>query len=494
MIPVGCIIVTMTVAAASVGSAVVAGIAFSFALFHFGAALSVRSYRWGLWAGGLSVATGVFAAAVYAQYNVTSPAAQIAAERVQYTAIVWIPVLVAGFERGVLGDRLGRLARVAAVVAAVLTGAVWVSPGVVTPQLVTRTFRFFDTTYVEPAIGPVGRLVLAYSGLLAVYIVGRFVRRRTQGFPGRRILQIGAVVWLLAALNDIAGTLGAQVPHFFLEYGFLAFLIAIMAQVLVQQYRAYELLRRQRQRIAESRNTLENTVRERTAELERTAGSLREEIDRHRRTEQDLRRAMSDREVLIREIHHRSKNNLQILSSLLNLARDRLQNTELESIITENQDRAHAMAAIHEQLYQADSLADVDFEGYVRQLAEHLSGIYAPENCDVDVELATEPVALPVDLAIPLGLLANEIITNSFKHAFVGRSTGVVRVQLEKADGGALLTLSDDGTGAEESLLEGRDGTLGAQLIRGLADQVGARLEVENDGGVTYRMAVPLAP
>jgi two-component sensor histidine kinase len=479
------------VAPASVGSAVVAGIAVSFALFHVAAALSIPAYRWGLWAGGLSAATAVFAGAVFLQYNAQSPAAQVLAERLQYSAIVWLPTLLAGFERGVAGERPGRWIGTGVGVAAVLSVIIWGSSAVVREEIISRQLFLFDVVYREPAVGPLGQLVAACAAAFAIVIVARLVRRKARGSPGRRMLQIGAIIWLATAVNDVAGTVGVPVPHYTLEYGFLAFLFAVMGQILTQQYRAYQLLRRQRERIADSRRHLEVMVSERTSQLVELAENLKKEVADHTRTEQELRRTSHEREVLIREIHHRSKNNLQILSSLWSLARTRVENPELDAIIEENQNRAHAMAAVHEQLYQSQSLSRIDFAAYLAQLSDHLASIHCPPEADIHIELMTEPIQLPIDLAVPLGLFANEVLTNSFKHAFAGRRTGVVRIGLGYRGEGAVLLLSDDGTGMETSLVEGNGGSMGSELIRALADQVHGCLTVESESGTTYRLELP---
>jgi PAS domain S-box-containing protein len=206
----------------------------------------------------------------------------------------------------------------------------------------------------------------------------------------------------------------------------------------------------------------------------------------------ELRAALEDREVLLQEVHHRVKNNLQVISSLIHLRARALQNERGREALEGCLAQVQAMALVHEMLYQSTDYAHVPFSEYARSLAGNVfaaSGVAADR---VSLDLAVEDVALAVDKAIPCGLILSELITNALKHAFLAGRSGTVRVELTKGEAGGLrLVVADDGVGLPAGADVQESASLGLPLVRMLAKQLEAGLEIETSRGTVVRLTVP---
>jgi len=233
-----------------------------------------------------------------------------------------------------------------------------------------------------------------------------------------------------------------------------------------------------------SRSTLEGT--------DATQGTLvcvAQDISERKAAEEKLRRSLEEKEVLLREIHHRVKNNLQVISSLLSAQAREVDEDAVRERFEETQDRIRSMAAIHEHLYQSDDLARVDFDEYLEGLLDELFRSHRTDKIDRSLEADQHP--LPIDQAIPAGLIVNELVTNALEHAFPDGQGGTVAV-VYRADGGeATLIVEDDGQGAPD--LES-EGTLGLRLVRGLTRQLRGTLSTNTESGVTVEVAFPINP
>ncbi|MBC7170872.1 MAG: PAS domain S-box protein, partial [Polyangiaceae bacterium] len=204
-----------------------------------------------------------------------------------------------------------------------------------------------------------------------------------------------------------------------------------------------------------------------------------QDITARKAHEDQLRASVTEKEVLLREIHHRVKNNLQVISSILRLQAAQAESPELRDKFEDAQARIHAMALIHDRLYQSQNLASIDFGAHLRDLSSMLVRFFGRAEQAVRLELALEPVRLELDTAIPLGLVANELITNALKHAFQGRGEGTVSVALASGESELTLTVADNGVGfpAGFSLESGK--SLGMRLVTSLAHQLRGRLVLE---------------
>lgn len=215
--------------------------------------------------------------------------------------------------------------------------------------------------------------------------------------------------------------------------------------------------------------------------------SIAREISRRVELERELESSLREKEALLREIHHRVKNNMQIISSLLNLQAYHVQNPELTSILKDCQNRIRSMAMIHEHLYKSTNLARIDFADYLSRLLLHLYNVHRQSREKIELETELQPVEMEIGTAIPLGLLASELISNSFKHAFPGGRTGRVRIILHSVPpSGFRLEISDNGVGLPDDFSFEQTRTFGMQLVVLLKDQLGARLEVDRKSGTRF--------
>ncbi|MCD6162936.1 MAG: PAS domain S-box protein [candidate division Zixibacteria bacterium] len=212
------------------------------------------------------------------------------------------------------------------------------------------------------------------------------------------------------------------------------------------------------------------------------------DITGRKRAEGQLKKSLKEKEVLIKEIHHRVKNNLQIISSLLELQSDYIKDNKACKIIKTSQDRVKLMALIHEQLYQSPDLAKIGFAMYVRNLADYLVASYGINSDVIKLEKDLENVYLGIDAAIPCGLIINELITNSIKHAFPDNRPGTIRVELRSLDNHFVITVSDDGIGLPENIDSGNTKSLGLQLVNLLEKQTGCTIELDRSHGTAFKI------
>ena len=224
------------------------------------------------------------------------------------------------------------------------------------------------------------------------------------------------------------------------------------------------------------------------------ASTIGRDITEKRRVEDAIRRSLREKEIMLKEIHHRVKNNLQIISSLLSLQAGKSRDTEVLRAFDESQRRVRTMAMVHEQLYRSQNFASIDFGENLKRIAQELVGAYGRPG--IRLELAVEPVTLAIDNAIPCGLIANELLSNALKHAFPDQRTGTVTVGLQiHAPDMAELRVSDDGIG----LPEGKRGctnptTLGMTLVTSLTEQIDGTLTCSPSPGCTFVVQIPLSP
>ena len=221
-------------------------------------------------------------------------------------------------------------------------------------------------------------------------------------------------------------------------------------------------------------------LRARNAQLEASRTELAREVAERTRAEEDARAALADKEVLLQEVHHRVKNNLQIVSGLLRLQADATADPAATAALAESQDRIQALALLHEQLYQGANQTRVDLGAYVRRLVTYLQRAHAGDGTRVRFDLQAPPPSLGLDVAIPCGLIVNELVTNALKHAFTGASAPEhpqVTITWDDAPTHWALRVSDNGRGATAA--QQASGTLGLRLVHMLARQLRGTVRVD---------------
>ena len=206
------------------------------------------------------------------------------------------------------------------------------------------------------------------------------------------------------------------------------------------------------------------------------------------RDEDRIKRSLRDKELLLREIHHRVKNNLQIVTSLLNLQSRKIEDDEAVDVFRESQNRVKSMAIIHEQLYQSADLAHIDFELYIKKLISYLFDSYNVNRYKIKTEISANSISLNIDTAMPLALIINELVSNSLKYAFVDSEEGNIRVELKKEGEMYKLMVSDDGVGLPEDISVENTQTLGLQLINSLTMQLDGEIKVDLTNGTEFNI------
>ena len=197
-----------------------------------------------------------------------------------------------------------------------------------------------------------------------------------------------------------------------------------------------------------------------------------------------------EKDVLIKEVHHRVKNNLQLINSLLNLQRDKVDDLETKKALTESSNRVKSMAMVHQKLYQEADVSRVDFEDYLNELIEYLATGLQPFGVEVKYKVECEKIAFNLQTAIPLGLIINEVITNSLKYAFADRKEGNISIKATKNEGRIFIVITDDGIGLPQDLDPVKSNTLGMHLIRLLARQIKAEIMLRTGKGTKFEIKI----
>ena len=216
------------------------------------------------------------------------------------------------------------------------------------------------------------------------------------------------------------------------------------------------------------------------------------DISERKRAEQTLRVSLREKEILLKEIHHRVKNNLQVVSSLLGLQSRAIHDEQSRKHFYESQNRIQSMALIHERLYQSDSLSEIDSKDYVVQLTGDLFRSYGVSSSRVNLEIQVEQATLNLETAVPFGLILNELVSNALKYAFPDGRSGTIIIKVKRVSPEQFcLSVSDNGVGLPEDVNLWNAKSLGLRLVRILAAQLRATTEVHSENGVEIRLTYP---
>ncbi len=217
---------------------------------------------------------------------------------------------------------------------------------------------------------------------------------------------------------------------------------------------------------------------------------MRDDTDR-RRAEDQLRASLDEKQVLLQEIHHRVKNNLQVINSLLRLQSQHISDESMRGMFEEARHRVQAIAGIHELLYRSPDLARIDFAAYLNRLARDLFSFYGVTDEKIQLALNIAHANLELNQAIPCGLLVNELVTNVLKHAFPGEKRGNLGVRLDCVDDRCILTIEDNSVGLPQGFDWTQSTSLGLQLVQVLTRQLDGVAQVNGDSGTRFEVSFP---
>jgi PAS domain S-box-containing protein len=231
---------------------------------------------------------------------------------------------------------------------------------------------------------------------------------------------------------------------------------------------------------------------------------MRDETER-KRAEERLRASLLEKDVLLQEIHHRVKNNLQVVVSLLSIQANRLQQRDIIDVLNDTQNRVRAIAGIHETLYASPDLANISFSDYMEQLIRSLFSFYNVDASKIDLQIKTDDIVIDITQAVPLGLVLNELMTNALKHAFPDGRSGTVSASLRYVpegprsgetldEGSADLTIEDSGVGLPAGFDIQTQESMGMYLIRVLTRQLRGAVHVSREPRTQFRVVFPLRP
>ncbi len=200
-----------------------------------------------------------------------------------------------------------------------------------------------------------------------------------------------------------------------------------------------------------------------------------------------LSKTIAEKDILLKEIHHRVKNNLQVVSSLLSIQSRDLESPSAVAALNEGKNRVHSMALIHENLYSGQDITTIEMKKYLEQLCQNIFYAHNIDSDKVRLILDIEDLALDISIVVPLGLIYNELITNACKYAFTDKPMGVIRVSLKDNDGKLIASVSDNGVGVNS---EQKQENFGSNLVRILADDLDAELTFENKQGLSTELRI----
>jgi len=227
-----------------------------------------------------------------------------------------------------------------------------------------------------------------------------------------------------------------------------------------------------------------------SGEVYRVAGVIDDVTVRKQALEQ-IKTSLQDKEVLLKEIHHRVKNNMQVITSLLSLQSRTIIDKPSLSVFQDSQNRVKSMALIHETLYQSKDLSHINFAEYLQKLVAQVSRSYRLKPEAVKININVDDVSLPIDTAVPCGLIINELTSNSLKYAFPEDARGEVNITFEHTDAQYVMRVSDTGVGLPAGFSPERGNSLGMKLVRMLTEQLRGEMAWSNGVGTTFEIKFP---
>jgi two-component sensor histidine kinase len=213
---------------------------------------------------------------------------------------------------------------------------------------------------------------------------------------------------------------------------------------------------------------------------------LQKEIIERKKAIENTEAALREKEILLKEVHHRVKNNLQIILSLINLQSNQTKDKEMVQFFEQTKNRIKSIALVHEKLYKSRDLSSINFEEYLNELIPNIYESFKAENSNVFLKIEIEKIFMSIDIAISLALIINELVANSLKYAFPNNRKGQLYISLkQESDTIFILVLKDDGVGYSKEV-NNNSGTLGLRLVNVLVEQLDGTISVNNSKGTEY--------
>lgn len=221
-------------------------------------------------------------------------------------------------------------------------------------------------------------------------------------------------------------------------------------------------------------------------------GGIAIDITERKRTEEQIKAALQEKEVLLKEVHHRVKNNLQVIDSLFRHQCRHIQNEQAIQVLKESQNRVVSMALLHEKLYQSNNLSSIDFPEYVKSLVSNLFDSYSSYNTAPILKLYIERVFLDFESALNCGLIINELVTNSLKYAFLPNTLGEIKIAFIVSNHEYNLIVQDNGVGLPAELDLQKVKSLGLKIVRSIVRQIDGEVEINSIGGTEFKVIFPV--
>ncbi|MCB1177940.1 MAG: sensor histidine kinase, partial [Leptospiraceae bacterium] len=215
-----------------------------------------------------------------------------------------------------------------------------------------------------------------------------------------------------------------------------------------------------------------------------------QDITKYKEAEKVIKESLDEKELLIKELYHRTKNNMQVISSMLAMKSLLVDNPAVKELIRDMSSRISAMALVHEKLYKAKDLSKMEIQSYINDLVSSIKKSFQPIIKDIEFQLNIQETYLSIDTAIPCGLIINELLTNCIKHAFPNNQKGRISIELEKNSENQIhLIVKDDGIGIPESIDLDNSTSFGLQAVVGLVEhQMGGKLDLIRENGTTFQI------
>lgn len=329
----------------------------------------------------------------------------------------------------------------------------YTSPEFKRPEQVNFRYRLlgFDENWVDAG----NRRVAYYSGLN----------------PGNYTFEVQSAIrgenW-----SNVTGSVSFRITPFFYQSNW--FLLLLICGILILGYSTIRL------RI--------KTIREKelTQMVEKRTQELQKEINMHKKTEKQLQASLQEKIVLIKEMHHRVKNNLTLMYALFELQMAKIDNPQINEVLRDSQFRLKSMSMLHEQIYQNEMLSCIRVDEFIKQLLANMSDSVLKSNQKITSEHDLVPVELDVNQSVPFALILNELVTNIYKHAFIGKDEGSFKIVLEFNDPQVTLHISDNGVGLSKPFSSLETESLGHELVSTLVSQLNGTIDCTVDNGTKF--------